>query len=220
MLAVWQGGQMKFYRTNRRQFFRLLGSATASALPLSAKAQQPGRTYRLGFLIPVTRDAPAIGAFLDELRIHGFVESENLAILPGGFEVRNEQVADLVPPLVKAAPDAIISGGDVATRLLQNATSTIPIVVITEDVVAAGFAASLARPGGNITGISLMSPELDGKRQDILIEAAPSVRRIAALADSNVATLQHLQALEEAARAHRRSWWLFELQEQKIWCRR
>jgi putative ABC transport system substrate-binding protein len=202
MLAVWQGGQMKFYRTNRRQFFRLLGSATASALPLSAKAQQPGRTYRLGFLLPVAREAPAIGTFFDELRIHGFAEGENLAILPGGFQVRNEQVADLVPPLVKAAPDAIVSGGDVATRLLQNATSTIPIVVITEDVVAAGFATSLARPGGNITGISLMSPELDGKRQDILIEATPSVRRIAAVADSNVATLQHLQALEESARTH------------------
>jgi putative ABC transport system substrate-binding protein len=75
-------------------------------------------------------------------------------------------------------------------------------VVITEDMVAAGFAASLARPGGNITGISLMSPDLDGKRQDILIEAVPGARRIAALADSNVATLRHLQALQEAARAH------------------
>jgi putative tryptophan/tyrosine transport system substrate-binding protein len=86
--------------------------------------------------------------------------------------------------LVKAAPDAIMSGGDPATRALQKATRTIPIVVITEDMVAAGFAASLARPGTNITGISLMSPELDGKRQDILIEAAPDARLIAVLADS------------------------------------
>ncbi|MGZ5867200.1 MAG: ABC transporter substrate-binding protein [Xanthobacteraceae bacterium] len=68
-------------------------------------------------------------------------------------------------------------------------------------MVAAGFAASLARPGGNITGISLMSPDLDGKRQDILIEATPGVRRIAALADSNVASSQHLQALTDSARA-------------------
>jgi ABC-type uncharacterized transport system substrate-binding protein len=106
--------------------------------------------------------------------------------------------------LSKAAPDATIAGGDVIPRAFQNATRTIPIVVITEDMVAAGFAASLARPGGNITGISLMSPDLDGKRQDILIEAVPSAPRIAALADSNVATLRHLQALEEAARAHRK----------------
>src|ERR1700738_3447519 len=102
--------------------------------------------------------------------------------------------------LVKAAPDAIISGGDPATSALQKATRTIPIVVITEDVRAAGFAASLARPGGNITGISLMSPELDGKRQDILIEAVPSAGRIAVLADSTVATLRHLEALEVSAR--------------------
>jgi putative ABC transport system substrate-binding protein len=93
-----------------------------------------------------------------------------------------------------------MSGGDVGTRALQNATKTIPIVVITEDVIGAGFAASLARPGGNVTGISLMSTDLDGKRQDILVEAVPDARRFAALADSNVATLRHLQGLEQTAR--------------------
>jgi putative ABC transport system substrate-binding protein len=149
-------------------------------------------------LSPVARDAPAIIAFFDELRVHGFVEGQNLAIIPGGFQAGNDQIDDLVPALVKAAPDAIIAGGDVIPRALQNATRTIAIVVITEDMVAAGLAASLARPGGNITGISLMSPDLDGKRQDILIEAVPGAPRIAALADSNVATLRHLQALEEA----------------------
>jgi hypothetical protein len=187
----------------RREFITLLGGA-AAAWPLGAGAQQPGRTYRLGFFLPVARDSPAIIAFFDELRIHGFIEGQNLAIIPGGFQAGNEQVDELVPTLVKAGPDAIIAGGDVIPRALQNATRTIPIVVITEDMVAAGFAASLAHPGGNITGISLMSPELDGKRQDILIEAVPSAPRIAVLADSNVATLRHLQALEEAARAHRK----------------
>jgi putative tryptophan/tyrosine transport system substrate-binding protein len=203
--AVVQAGwvaRMQVDRISRRRFVRLLGGATASASPVPAIAQQPGRTYRLGFLIPVARYAPALIAFLDELRAHGFVEGQNLEILPGGFEVRNEQIADLVPVLVKAAPDTIISGGDFSTRALQNATKTIPIVVITEDVVGAGFAASLARPGGNITGISLMSTDLDGKRQDVLVEAVPSVRRFAALADSNVATLRHLQRLEEVARMH------------------
>jgi putative ABC transport system substrate-binding protein len=190
---------MRANRINRRQFMRLLGGATAGGSPVAAMAQQSGRTYRLGFLIPVARQAPAIIAFLDELRAHGFVAGENLEILPGGFEVRNEQIADLVPAL-KAAPDAIMSGGDVGTRALQNATKTIPIVVITEDVIGAGFAASLARPGGNVTGISLMSTDLDGKRQDILVEAVPDARRFAALADSNVATLRHLQGLEQTAR--------------------
>jgi putative tryptophan/tyrosine transport system substrate-binding protein len=184
----------------RRQFIRLLGGAVT--WPLAARAQQPGRTYRLGFFLPAARDGPAMTAFFDELRVHGFVEGQNLAIIAGGFQVGNERIDDLVPALVKAAPDAIIAGGDVVPRALQNARRTIPIVVITEDMVAAGFAASLARPGGNITGISLMSPDLDGKRQDILIEAVPGAPRIAALADSNVATLRHLEALEEAARAH------------------
>jgi ABC-type uncharacterized transport system substrate-binding protein len=185
----------------RREFITALGRA-AVAWPVAARAQQPGRTYRLGFFLPVARDAPAMIAFFDELRVHGFVEGQNLAIIPVGFQAGNEQIDDLVPMLVKAAPDAIIAGGDVIPRALQNATRTIPIVVITEDMVAAGFAASLARPGGNITGISLMSPDLDGKRQDILIEAVPDARRVAALADSNVATLRHLQALEKAARTH------------------
>jgi len=73
---------------------------------------------------------------------------------------------------------------------------------MTEDMVAPPYATSLARPGGNATGISLMSPDLDGKRQDVLIEAVPGARRIAALADSNVASLEHLKALEASARKH------------------
>ena len=77
-----------------------------------------------------------------------------------------------------------------------------PLVVMTEDMVAAGFATSLAQPGGNITGISLMSSDLDGKRQDILMEAVPGAHRIAALADSNVATLEYLKIMEESARKH------------------
>jgi putative ABC transport system substrate-binding protein len=189
----------------RREFTSLLvgAAATPSFLwTLAARAQQAGRTYRLGFFLPVARDAPAMIAFFDELRVHGFVEAQNLAIIPGGFQAGNERIDELVPALVKAAPDVIIAGGDVIPRALQNATRTIPIVVITEDMVEAGFAASLARPGGNITGISLMSTDLDGKRQDILIEAVPGARRIAALADSNVATLRHLEALEEAAGVH------------------
>ena len=117
-------------------------------------------------------------------------------------EFDNEQAGAVVPAIVNAAPDAIVSAGDFITESLQKATKSIPLIAMTEDMVAAGFAASLARPGGNITGISLMSPELDGKRQDILIEAVPGVRRIAVLADSNVATLQHLQALEDSARTH------------------
>jgi putative ABC transport system substrate-binding protein len=98
----------------RREFIALLGGA--AAWPLAARAQQPGRTYRLGFFLPVARDAPAAIAFFDELRVHGFVEGQNLAIIPGGFQAGNERIDDLVPMLVKAAPDVIIAGGDVIPR--------------------------------------------------------------------------------------------------------
>lgn len=185
----------------RREFIALVGGAATAWLTTSS-AQEPGRTYRLGFLLPVPRASPAMTAFFDELRNHGFVEGQNLVGLPAGFEVRNEQLPEVVAGLVASRPDAILSGGDLSTRVLEQANKTIPIIVITEDVVAAGFAASLANPGGNVTGVSLMSTDLDGKRQDLLIEAVPEARRIAVLADSNVATLQHLRALEESAREH------------------
>jgi putative tryptophan/tyrosine transport system substrate-binding protein len=154
----------------RREFVKVI-AGFACTWPLVASAQEAGRTYRLGFLLPVSRTSPAIMAFFDELRANGFVEGQNLAIVPGGFEVRNEQVPQIVAGLVASGPDVVLSGGDLNTRALEQASKTIPVVVITEDVVAAGFAASLAQPGGNITGVSLMSTDLDGKRQDILIES-------------------------------------------------
>ena len=183
----------------RRTFLTIAGGA--AAWPLVVRAQQPGRTYRIGFVVPVARDAPAIVAFLDELRLRGFIEGQNLVVLPGGFEVRSEQIAEAVSSVVRAAPDAILSGGDVITAAFQNLTHSVPVMVMTEDLIAAGFAASMARPGGNMTGISLMSTDLDGKRQEILMEAVPGARRIAALADSNVASLKHLQILADTLRA-------------------
>lgn len=184
----------------RREFIGLVGGA-AIALPLGARAQEPGRIYRLAVVISSGRDEPPTAAFLDELREQGFVEGKNLEFIPGGFRFDNQQTAAVVPAIVKAAPDAIVVAGDFIAEKFQKETKSIPLVVMAEDMIAAGFAASLAKPGGNITGISLMSPDLDGKRQDILIEAVPGAQRIAVLADSNVATLQHLRALEATARS-------------------
>jgi putative ABC transport system substrate-binding protein len=184
----------------RREFIGLVGGA-AIALPLGARAQEPGRIYRLAVVISSGRDEPPTAAFLDELREQGFVEGKNLEFIPGGFRFDSQQTAAVVPAIVKAAPDAIVVAGDFIAEKFQKETKSIPLVVMTEDMIAAGFAASLAKPGGNITGISLMSPDLDGKRQDILIEAVPGAQRIAVLADSNVATLQHLRALEATARS-------------------
>lgn len=185
----------------RRGFITLLGGI-AVAWPLGAGAQDAGRTYRIGFLLPSTRGSPAVVAFLDELRLNGFVEGQNLVVIPGGLGIPNDQIAGVVASLVAASPDVIVSGPELPLRALLLATQTIPLVGMTEDMVADGLVASFARPGGNITGISLLSPELDGKRQEILIEAVPGVRKIAVLADANVAKLVHLAQLQQAAQSH------------------
>src|SRR6266700_6761353 len=184
----------------RREFIVLIGGA-AVGWPLAARAQELGRTYRLGVFIPSARESPQAAAFLDELRLNGFVEGQNLIVIWTDLGVsNNDDLAERAAALVKAAPDAIVAGPELPIRALQAVTRTIPLIGMTEDMVAAGLVASLARPGGNITGISLLSPELDGKRQDILIEAVPGVRKIAVLADSNApGSSKHLQDLQEAA---------------------
>jgi putative tryptophan/tyrosine transport system substrate-binding protein len=182
----------------RRQFITGL-SSSAVAWPFVARAQDPGRTYRIGFLFPTVRGSPPVVALFDELRRNGFVEGQNLVVIPGGFGVPNDQIESVATALVAAAPDVIGAGPELPLRALQKLTRTIPLVGMTEDMVAEGFATSLARPGGNITGISLLTPELDGKRLEILIEAVPGARKIAVLADSNVTAPAHLQDLQEVA---------------------
>ena len=184
----------------RREFIAIVGGAAAFA-STSTSAQEPGHIYRLGFLIPTARDAAVTTAFFEELRAAGFAEGQNLSILPGGFGVPVEQIDQIAKAMVKATPDAIVAGPELQLRALQALTRTIPLIGMTEDMVADGLVASLAHPGGNITGISLLSPELDGKRQDILIEAVPGLRRMAALADANVTPAAHLDDLRSAARA-------------------
>jgi putative ABC transport system substrate-binding protein len=182
----------------RREFITGLG--VAAAWPVVAWSQQPGRTYRLGFFMPVSRQETAVVAFFDELRRGGFVEGQNLEII-GGFDIGNDRIAEHTALLAKAAPDAIVSAGVLATRALQQAAPAIPLLAMSEDMLADGLVDSLARPGGNTTGISMLSLELDGKRQDILTELVPGARCIAALYDTNITTPRHVQELHAAARA-------------------
>jgi putative ABC transport system substrate-binding protein len=185
----------------RREFLGALGGAAAT-WPLTALtvfAQEAGRTYRLGLMNPSGREALHVIAFFDELRLNGFIEGKNLTVIIGGFDVPIERIAEQAAALVKAAPDVIQTGYVLA---LQSATRSIPLVGTTEDMVAEGLVASLARPGGNTTGISILSPELDGKRQGILMEAVPRARRMAALADTKTTPPRHLQAMQDAAKAH------------------
>jgi len=191
---------MRFNHLRRRDVIALLGGA-AAAWPLAAASQEPGRTYRLGSLHLSPRDAAHHVAFFDELRRLGFIEGQNLAVDARGYGLRIEQLAEHAAELVKAQVDVILCGGDVAAHAAQQAKATIPILAVTDDMVGQGLVRSLARPGGNTTGVSILAAELDGKRQEILMEAVPGLHRIAALADSNIIAPRRLQALQDAARA-------------------
>jgi putative ABC transport system substrate-binding protein len=140
-------------------------------------------------------------ALLDDLRRLGFAEGQNLAVDWSGYGLSAEQFEQHAVKLVNAGVDLITAGGDAAVRAAQRATTSIPILALTDDMVGQGFVRSLANPGGNTTGVTLLASELDGKRQEILIEAVPGVRRIAALADTHTTTPSRLTELEDAARA-------------------
>ena len=184
----------------RRVFITLLGGA-AVAWPLVARGQEPGRIYRLGCLFTSPRDASHYLALFDELRRLGFIEGQNLVIDAAGFSLLPERMEGHAADLVKAGVDVILAGGDAAVRAAQRATASIPILAFTDDMLDQGFVRSLAKPDGNTTGVTILASELDGKRQEILIEAVPGVRHIAVLADANMSTPPRLRALEEAARA-------------------
>jgi len=183
----------------RRKFITLLGGA--AAWPLAARAQQPGRIYRLGCLHTSPRDAPHHVALFDELRQLGFTEGQNLVVDWKGYGLSAEQFDQHAAELVNSGVDVILAGGDAAVRAAQQATTSIPILALTDNMVGQGFVRSLDRPGGNTTGVTLLASELDGKRQEILIEAVPGARRIAALADIHTTTPSGLSELEDAARA-------------------
>jgi putative ABC transport system substrate-binding protein len=174
--------------------------ALALAGPLTAGAQEPGRIYRIGALYNGPRNAPHQVAFFDELRRHGFVPGQNLNVDEREL-LRPEQFAAAARELVKAKLELILCGGDPAIRAVQQATATIPILAISDDLVESGLVRSLAKPGSNTTGVSILAAQLDGKRQEILIEAVPGLRRMAALADSRPTGLDQLKALQSAARA-------------------
>jgi putative ABC transport system substrate-binding protein len=183
----------------RRDFIALTGASVT--WPFAAIAQQPGRTYRLGFLAIVPRDALANVAFFEELRRLGFVEGQNLTVEFSAYGQNVDLIPQYAAELVNARVDVIATAGEEAIRALQQATKTIPIVAIGGDLLGFGFVNSLSRPDGNTTGVSFFAFEADGKRQDILIEAVPGLRLMAVLADLNVTSAAQLDVLHKAARS-------------------
>src|SRR5208337_2800166 len=189
---------MRFNHLKRRDVITLLGGA-AAAWPLRLVAQPIEHIYRIGVLVPFP--ASEMAAWFDELRRLGFVEGQNLAVDHRGFASSYEQLPTIAAELVKTRLDAMVCGGDAAIRAGQAATATIPIAAATDDMVGAGLAQSLAHPGGNTTGISLLASELDGKRQDILFDLLPAARHMAMLADTQTTGGLQLQAIRDAARS-------------------
>src|SRR4030095_5725982 len=137
------------------------------ALTIPAKAQQPGKVSRIGYLITSSPSAiaPRMDAFQQGLRELGYIEGQNIVIERRHAEGKLDRLPELAAELVRLNVDVIVTSGPTATRPAKGATSTIPIVMtFDDDPVGSGFFASLARPGGNITGLSTLAPEISGKQ--------------------------------------------------------
>ena len=171
--------------------------------PLAAEAQQPGRVPRIGVLRSAPGPDASTEAFRQGLRALGWVEDQNIIIESRDAALRYERLPDLAAELVRLKVDVIFAGSAAAIQAAMRATTTIPIVMESlGDPVAAGFVASLARPGGNITGLSGFAPELSGKQLELLKEVVPNVARVAMLANpANPHTPSIVREAGMAARA-------------------
>jgi putative tryptophan/tyrosine transport system substrate-binding protein len=173
------------------------------ALCSSTQAQQPAKIPRIGFLSAVSAStiSARIEAFKQGLREFGYVEGTNIAIEWRYAEGKVDRLSELAAELVRLRVDVIVSGGPTVTRPLKEATSVIPIVMaLDDDPVGSGFVSSLARPGGNITGLSTLAPEISGKQLELLKEIVPKLARVAVIGNSTRAgTAQMLKETELAA---------------------
>src|SRR5262245_14736489 len=179
-------------------------SAMLSALCFSAAAQQPTKVPRIGYLTGATPDGQSarIESFRQGLRELGYVEGKNIVIEYRYAELKPDRVPALATELVRLKVDVIVTGGAGLTRAVKEVTTTVPIVMAQDsDPVANGFVASLARPGGNITGLSNFAPEISGKQLELLKEVAPKLSRVAVFGTSGTATALSLKEVEPVAGA-------------------
>jgi putative ABC transport system substrate-binding protein len=170
----------------RREFITLLGGA-AAAWPLAARAQQPGKLPTIGFLGAGTASAMSqwTAAFVQRLRELGWVEDRTIAIHYRWAEGRTERLAEIAAEFVRLKVDVIVTNSAAPVVAAQQATSVIPIVIASAaDPVGTGLVASLARPGGNVTGLSIQMTDLAGKRLELLREVVPGLRRLAIMVNS------------------------------------
>jgi len=187
----------------RREFITLVGGA-AAALPIATRAEQPARLQTIGFLGSATPSAAPEGAaaFVQRLSELRWVIGSTVAIEYRWAEGRNDRFAEFAAEFVRLKVDAIVTSGTPSVLALMQATSSIPIVfVAVGDPVANGLVKSLARPGGNVTGLSNQTRDLAGKRVEILREVIPGLRRLAILANvGNDAVVLEMRDAQAAAR--------------------
>jgi putative tryptophan/tyrosine transport system substrate-binding protein len=180
-------------------------SAMLFALCFSASAQQPTKVPRIGWLTQgvLSNSQARQQAFQQGLRELGYVEGKNILIEWRGADNIDGRTTALAEELVRLKVEVIVTAGSGVTRVAKAATSTIPIVMASDDdPVGNGFVASLARPGGNITGLSQLAPELSGKRLEILKEVIPRLSRVAVFSTStNASNAQVMKEIELAAAA-------------------
>jgi putative tryptophan/tyrosine transport system substrate-binding protein len=190
---------------DRRAF--LAGSAALLAAPLAAEAQQTGKVPRIGFLSPASSTtAPhVVEAFRQGLRDLGYVEGQNIVVEYRYANGKAEALPDLAAELVSLEVDVIVASGTPGPLAAKSATKTIPIVMASAgDPVRTGLVASLARPGGNVTGLSTLTPDLGGKRLQLVKELLPGVSRVAVLWNAaNPYTVLLVREIEAAARTLR-----------------
>jgi len=168
----------------RRDFINFLGGAAAT-WPLAAHAQQPARVYNIAILSAARTNSPAYVAFSEAFRQLGWIDGKNVVLVYRTADNRVDRLSKLAVELVRLKVDVIVTAGTLASLAAKHATTTIPIVMAAAgDPLGSGLVANLAQPIGNITGLSLMSPDLGGKRLELLKELLPQISRVAVLWNS------------------------------------
>jgi putative tryptophan/tyrosine transport system substrate-binding protein len=188
----------------RREFITLLGGA-AAAWPITSLAQERGKLRMIGYMGSTTPSAqsPWTTPFLRRLHELGWIEGHNLAIEYRWGEGRNDRFAEIAAEFVRLKPDVIVTYSVAPVLAAKQATSVIPIVFsAAPDPLGSGLVASLAHPGGNVTGLSTQSIDLAGKRLEFLREAVPAIRRLGVMANiGNPGSVQEMGEVQAASRA-------------------
>ena len=205
--------------TTRRELFIAGGGLCVLGTPLVSMAQQPAKVARIGFLglSSASSMASRVEAFLAGMRGLGYVDGKNIAIEFRWAEDQYERLAELAAELVRLKVDVLVTHATPGTRAAKAATATIPIVMAASgDAVANGMVASLARPGGNVTGSTFFSPELAAKQIELLKEVLPRIDRVAMFINpDNPALVVERQAMEIAAKSLKFSLNQFEVRTPK-----